>query len=311
MTGTDSIYQAITDRIIKKIEAGTIPWQKPWTAAAGVPRNIVSKKPYQGVNVLILSTTEFSSPWWITFKQAKELGGNISKGSKSEIIVFFKRYEKTDGNGEFVYDENGRQRIGFVLRYSRVFNLEQTEGIKSPQGDLPSLEATINDGDTGAIAKAKAIVESARLCPITNGGSLPFYNPSRDRIVMPPIRAFKSLAAYYHTLFHEMTHATAHPSRLDRKSDNRGESYAAEELVAEIGASFLSNTAGILSEIEFENSAAYLAGWLKALKDDRKLIVHAASAAQKAADFILGSVLAPTVPAEDGQDSTQANLAAV
>jgi antirestriction protein ArdC len=125
---------------------------------------------------------------------------------------------------------------------------------------------------------------------------------------MPQISVFKTPAAYYHTLFHEMTHATAHPSRLYCKSGSRGESYAAEELVAEIGASFLSNTAGILSEIEFENSAAYIAGWLKALKDDRKLIVQAASAAQKAADFILEPTLASVVPAEDGQDPTQATV---
>ena len=175
---------------------------------------------------------------------------------------------------------------------------------------VPDARAVIEDEaiDGDAIAKAKAIVENARLCPIINGGSLPFYSLSRDQIVMPKTSAFKTLAAYYHTLFHEMVHATDHPSRLDRKSGGRGESYAKEELIAEIGASFLSNTAGILSEIEFENSAAYVAGWLKALKDDRKLIVHAASAAQKAADFILRPILTPMVLAEDDQNPTHVNL---
>jgi antirestriction protein ArdC len=139
--------------------------------------------------------------------------------------------------------------------------------------------------------KAKTIVENARLCPITNGGLIAAYSLSRDRIEMPKISAFKTPAAYYHTLFHEMTHATRHPSRL-----NRNERYAAEELIAEIGAAFLANMAGILSDVEFENTAAYIAGWLKALKDDRKLIVHAASAAQKAADFILESALTPSGP---------------
>ena len=217
MTGTDSIYQAITDRIIKRIEAGAIPWQKPWTAAAGVPKNIVSRKPYRGVNVLILSTSEFSSPWWMTFKQAKELGGNVSKGSKSEIIVFFKRYEKTDANGEAVYDENGRQRTTFVLRYSRVFNLEQTEGIKTPEGAPSVIEAVIvHDVHDDAIAKAKAIVENGQLCPITNRRFLPFYNLSRDRIQIPRLSVFKTPGpqSLYHTLFHEMTHATGHPDQV-------------------------------------------------------------------------------------------------
>jgi antirestriction protein ArdC len=292
----DNIYQEVTDRIIAQLEKGTVPWRKPWSSAyegfSGQPQNLVSRKAYRGINSLILGTAGFDSPWWLTFNQCRELGGNIKKGSKSNLVVFFKKLNKTDAKGNPVYDNLGREVFIPLLRYSRVFNSEQCEGLTLPTSDTPIVEGDAAESDESHIAKAKKIAKEANLCPIKNGGDSASYSPTLDVIKMPKVKDFNNPATYYHTLFHEMVHATGHKSRLNRFKEDKvaaygGEDYSKEELVAEMGASFVSNIAGILDQVQFEQSAAYIANWLEALKHDHKFVVKAATAAQRAADLIL------------------------
>ena len=254
------IYEAITERFIEQLKRGTVPWQKPWFAV----QNIVSRKPYRGINALLLGSTDYQSPFWISFKQALDLGGHVKKGEKSTPVIYYKILEKRDEAGNMMVREDGRPaRIPFV-RWANVFNLDQTEGIPAP-------EITTRQNVTQPHEKAAAIVENAKLCPIHHGGFAALYSRTDDVIRIPAPTTFHSQEDYYHTLYHEMTHATGHGSRLDREGITQhakfgSDRYSKEELVAELGAAFLSNEADILDWFRFENSAAYLASWIRSLK---------------------------------------------
>ena len=271
------IYEAITERFIEQLKRGTVPWQKPWFAV----QNIVSRKPYRGINALLLGSTDYQSPFWISFKQALDLGGHVKKGEKSTPVIYYKILEKRDEAGNMVVREDGRPaRIPFV-RWANVFNLDQTEGIQAPA-------ITTSQNVTQPHEKAAAIVENAKLCPIHHAGFAALYSRKDDVIRIPAPTTFHSQEDYYHTLYHEMTHATGHGSRLDREGITQhakfgSERYSKEELVAELGAAFLSNEAGILDSVRFENSAAYLASWVQKLENDPRMIISAASQAQRAA----------------------------
>ena len=276
------IYEAITARFIEQLKRGTVPWQKPWFAV----QNIVSRKPYRGINSLLLGSTDYQSPFWITFKQALDLGGHVRKGEKSTPVIYYKILEKRDEAGNIVVREDGKPaRIPFV-RWANVFNLDQTEGIQAPA-------ITASQGMSPPREKAAAIVENARLCPIHHAGFAAFYSPTDDVIRIPAPSTFHSQEDYFHTLYHELTHASGHTSRLNREGVTQqarfgSERYSKEELIAELGAAFLSNEAGILDSVRFENSAAYLGSWIQKLENDPRMIVSAASQAQRASDFIMG-----------------------
>jgi len=276
------IYQTITDRFIDQLKKGAVPWQVPWRSV----QNIVSRKPYRGINSLLLGSAEFQSPFWLTFKQTFDLGGHVKKGAKSTPVIYYKFLEKTDAAGNPVCRDDGTpKRIPFV-RWSNVFNLDQTEGIEPPA-------ITRSQNDLLANDRAAAIVQEAKLCPIYHIGFAALYSARDDVIRIPAPATIYSPEGYYHTLFHEMTHATGHGSRLDRQGVTDpakfgSERYSKEELIAELGAAFLSNEAGILNGVQFENSAAYLNSWISKLENDQKLIVTAASQAQRSADFVLG-----------------------
>jgi antirestriction protein ArdC len=276
------IYQAITARFIAQLKRGTVPWQKPCLSV----QNIVSRKPYRGINSLLLGSAEFQSPFWLTFKQSLDLGGHVKKGEKSTPVIYYKILEKRDDAGKIVLREDGRPaRIPF-LRWANVFNLDQTEGIQAPA-------ITPSESVTQPHEKAAAIVENARLCPIHHAGFAAYYSPEDDIIRIPAPSIFRSQEDYYHTLYHEMIHASGHISRLNREGVTQhtrfgSERYSKEELIGELGAAFLSNDADILDSVRFENSAAYLASWTRKLESDPRLIVSAASQAQRASDFIRG-----------------------
>jgi antirestriction protein ArdC len=276
------IYQAITSRFVEQLKRGTVPWQKPWFGV----QNIVSRKPYRGINALLLGSTDDQSPFWITFKQALDLGGHVRKGQRSTPVIYYKILEKRDDAGNLKVRDDGRpERVPFV-RWANVFNLDQTEGIEPPV-------IAVQEGPTLPLERAAAIVENAKLCPIHHAGFAACYSPTDDVIRIPALSTFHSNEDYYHTLYHELTHASGHSSRLARKGVTQqsrfgSEPYSKEELVAELGAAFLSNHAGILESVRFENSAAYLGSWINKLENDPRLIVATASQAQKASDFVLG-----------------------
>jgi antirestriction protein ArdC len=268
---------------------GVIPWRKPWTSA-GVPRNLVSKKPYRDVNVFLLSASKNVSPFWLTFRQANELGGHVRKGEESTVVVFWK-VEDSDTKAQELDTEESKEKTPrrFLLRYYRVFNLEQCELPQSVLDKLPKIERYEHD----PIEAAERIIAGMPNAPeIQHGGSKAFYSSLTDRITLPPRELFISAEEFYGTAIHECCHASGAVKRLNRPSITEAAPfgspvYSQEELIAEMGAAFLCAEAGI-SPAVIDNQAAYVAGWLAKLRGDRKLLVHAAAQAQRAADFILG-----------------------
>ena len=273
------IYEQITDRIITLLSQGTVPWQKPWKAHTGLPRNLVSQKPYRGINVFLLLAMSYESPFWLTFRQALQLGGNVRKGEKSCPIVFWKQTTIDD-------KESGEPQKIPLLRFYHVFNVAQCDGLKFT---AEPVEAEIK-----AIIKPDEIVAHMPQRPvIKHGMASAFYWPREDYVGLPVRERFERAESYYATLFHELVHATGHESRLNRstlteKAGFGSNPYCKEELIAEMGAAFLCGQTEI-AERTIDNSAAYLKGWLEQLRNDKTLIVQAAAQAQKAADFILGN----------------------
>jgi len=273
-----TVYEIITNQILAALEQGEVPWRKPWRVLP--PANLITKKPYRGINVFLLGFAGYGSQYWLTFNQAKQLGGNIRRGEHGTKIVFWKfdtrETETPDGEVE--------ERKFAFLRYFTVFNLEQTEGLKALL-DLPP---------AFPIESAESIVRGMPDPPAFEQDSRASYIPSQDTVTMPSRTAFGSQEEYYSTLFHELTHATGHAKRLGRDGFEApqqfgSESYSKEELIAEMGSAMLCGVAGI-EQNTLANSAAYLKSWIARLKADSKLVISAASAAQKAADYIRGIV---------------------
>ena len=270
------VYQIITDRIIALLESGTVPWHRPWKGGSEAPRNFMSRKVYRGINLFLLNATRFASPYWLTFKQVQTLNGQVKKGEKSFPVVFWKILEE---------EENGETKKIPFLRYHSVFNVLQCEGIT-----LPAPPG--NNGEFHPIKKCEEVVANMPRRPaIEHGNGCACYSSQRDTVSIPEANTFESSEAYYGVLFHELTHATGHVSRLNRKEitdpNTFGSNpYSREELVAEMGAGFLSGHCEIENRT-LDQSASYIQTWLERLRNDRKLVVHAAAHAQKACDFIL------------------------
>lgn len=277
MTDKVSVYDIITEKIIKKLDEGTVPWRKPWTAASQ-PRNVESNRPYTGINVLLLACEGYASPYWATWNQIKKFGGNVKKGEASTVVIFWKL-----GESKTEKDDNGKPQKFAMLRYFRVWNLEQTENVKVPKRPADAVR------ESSPIEAAEAIIKGYPNCPKIKNGISATYNPDTDVITVPTREEHHSDAEYYSTWFHEAGHSTGHKSRLAREFGKRfgDHDYGREELTAEMTAAFLCNEAGIeLPTIG--NQAAYIASWKATIKADTQAVVKAASAAQKAADHILG-----------------------
>lgn len=274
-----SVYKIVTDEIIKKLDAGVVPWQQTWTG--GVPQNLVSRRPYEGINAVMLALSEYSSPYWLTMKQCNDLGGKIRKGEKSTIVCFWKKLESAKKKEE-KKDEEGKSF--FVLRYYRVFNVAQCEGIDvpgevtQPIGKLEACEAIVDGYDESP--------------PIEWNAGRASYNPKEDKVYMPNRDTFKDAENAYAVLFHELAHSTGAACRLNREGVT-GEirfgspTYSNEELIAEFASAFLCGITGIAPAI-MDNSASYIASWKRRLQEDSKLLIHAAAKAQKAANYIQG-----------------------
>ncbi len=278
------VYQVVTDRIINMLEQGTAPWRKPWTGGSdGMPANLISKKAYTGINPFLLCAAPFDSRWWLTYKQAQDLGGHVKKGEKGSPIVFCKTYQKEVKSSD---SSESRLETRVAVRYYTIFNVEQCEGIDYT---APQIKTFPENQQIEA-------AEQIQLCmprrpSVEFGGSAAYYVPSTDRVKIPSLDRFERPQEFYSILFHELAHSTGHESRLNRPSvveqHRFGDAvYSKEELIAEMTAAFLCAHYGIENQT-LDNSAAYIQGWIKTLHSDKKLAVQAAAQAQKAANYIL------------------------
>lgn len=296
-----NVYDRVTHKIIADLEQGVRSWQKPWSgdnAATRIMRPLRHNgEAYNGVNVLLLWDAAlrggYQNPTWMTFKQAEAYGAHVRKGEKSSFIVYADKITKLEADS--VTGADVERHIPFMRGYN-VFNVEQIEGLPErflirPDAltETPLIERLVSVDDfmtnTGAV--------------IRHGGGRAYYAEGSDHIQMPSFDAFKDAESYYATLAHETTHWTKHKSRLDRDFGRvvwGDEGYAKEELVAEIGAAFLCADLGITPEIR-EDHAAYIDHWLKALKNDKKLIFTAAAHATRAVEFMKARQPVLPVPA--------------
>ena len=295
-TAKPSIYQVVTNRILENLKKGIVPWQKPWQAptypGGSFPRNFCTGKPYRGVNILLLWSMPYSAPFWLTFKQAQELGGAVRKGEKGTQIVFYKQLKGKAKEGEEQPEESSDERGGrspFVLTYYTVFNVEQCDGLKLPEL-LPAAEPNDLEIDETSEALVKGWEDKPQLELTSATQHRAYYRPATDSVHMPARFRFADTSLYYATLFHELVHSTGHEGRLNRifGASFGDDLYSKEELVAETGAAFLCAIAGIATENTTSNTTAYIHNWIQRLEGDNRLIVHAAAAAQKAVDMITG-----------------------
>ena len=279
------LYQEITNRIIAEMEKGSIPWNKPWLSVGGCISHVTGK-PYSLLNQLMLE----KPGEYITFKQALEEGGHVKKGEKSKPVVFWKILDKKDESGNVVIDpDTGEVEKVYFLRYYSVFHIDQCEGI-TPRWNKPLPQNTLQPDQQAEQIIADYVQRSGvRFKPQLSNQA--YYAPALDLVVVPELKQYKYPSEYYSTAFHELTHSTGHHSRLNRINDIAAfgtETYSKEELVAELGSVFLCHSCGLESIGTFRNSTAYLQGWLHHLRDDKKLIVSAATKAEKAVKLILG-----------------------
>lgn len=290
-----NVYQMVTDRIIAQMEKGIIPWHKPWHGILGnrtsedCAVSYESGRPYSLLNQFLLGEPgEYS-----TFNQIKARGGMIRKGEKCRMVVFYTQITKED---ETRTDADGNPKVVSipVLRYYNVWNINQCDGLEprwngGKQPEEPKAEPL--EAAEAIVAGYMASENHPKMEVKISDRA--FYRPATDEVVVPMLSQYDDAAEYYSTAFHELTHSTGHASRLNRKGVTGAaafgsETYSKEELVAEIGAAMLVSHAGIPAERAFKNSVAYLQSWLRALKNDNKMIVWAASRAEAAAKYILG-----------------------
>lgn len=283
------VYQEVTDKIVAALESGVAPWHKPWSASA--PEGVLPVRPirangvpYNGVNVVLLwceqSARGYASNQWMTFKQALELKGCVRKGERGTMVVYADRAVKTRRNDATGEDETFA--IPFMKAYT-VFNVAQVDGLPArfyaPVSAPVLREHERNAAVDGFVAATGAV--------IGHGGDRAFFAPGPDRVQMPHLGQFDDAASYYATLLHELTHWSGHERRLNRVYGKRfgDEAYAAEELVAELGAAFLCADLQVSAEPRADH-ASYIASWLKSLRNDKRCIFTAASMAQRAADYL-------------------------
>ncbi|SEN20792.1 ArdC family protein [Halomonas caseinilytica] len=292
------IYQAVTDRIVAQLEQGTIPWVKPWNSSgkpepALTPRNAVTGRPYNGINVVLLwsaaAENGYTQDRWLTFKQAKEAGGSVKKGETSTLACFYKPMKKPklddDGNQELDEEGNPKEERFAILRGFNLFNIDQCEGLPdeiTEPGSSSEVAFSPHDEAEHVMASSGVAIEHVE-------GNKAFYTPALDRIRLPARHQFDLAERYYSTALHELVHSTGHQKRLAREGivafDGFGSpSYAREELVAELGMAYLCGQLGIAGELQ---DASYIANWIAALREDKRAIFNASGHAREAAEFLL------------------------
>jgi len=286
-TDRTNLYDEVTSRIISELEAGRVPWVQPWgrggRTGPGLPRNALTGRTYSGVNVLILwgavMAQGYPSQSWLTFKQARDAGGAVRKGEQGTSVVYADRFTPESEKERARQTGDEAKAVPFLKRFT-VFNVAQCKDLRPGLADDP---APLPDRQIVPLAEA---VIAASGVDFHIGGDRAFYVPSLDFVAVPPQPAFFEQINYYRTCLHELTHATGHASRLGRDLTNSfgSKDYAREELIAEMGSAFLCAALGIEPTVRH---ADYLASWLELLREDNRAIFRAASAASKAADWIL------------------------
>jgi antirestriction protein ArdC len=284
------LYEEVTRRIISEMEAGRFPWVQPWGrvdggagVAPGLPRNALTARPYSGINILILWGAVIECGWpsqgWLTFRQALQAGGSVRKGERGTTVVYADRFTPATEKARAREAGDEAKAIPFLKRFT-LFNVAQCEGLRP---GLAADPAPLPEREIVAVAEA---VIAASGVDFRIGGDKAFYVPAHDFVQVPPQPAFFVAVNYYRTALHELTHATGHVTRLDRKLMNGlgGKDYAREELVAEMGSAFLCAALGIMPTVRH---ADYLAHWLALLNEDNRAIFRAASHASRAADWLL------------------------
>ena len=279
--GKMDIHQQVTDQILAAMESARTSGRRLWDSQPSLPLNLTTGKPYSGVNIIILwgaaLSRGYTSPYWLTYKQSADKGGQVRKGEHGTHCVFYKPWESQETNHETGEVET---KTGAVLKSFTVFNLDQVDGIEAPaREERPAFQA-IEDAERLLRASPARIIE---------GGTQAFYRPATDTIHLPAREAFISPEAFYSVALHEATHSTGHASRLARDFSGRfgTEAYAFEELIAEMGSAFLNADLGIIGST-LQDHADYLAHWTKILREDKKAILTAAAQASKAHAFIKG-----------------------
>lgn len=275
------IESKLTALVIDQLRNGKVPWLTPWATDGYLPTSLQTGKPYNGINRFLLSMLGgiYSRPLWVTFLQAKQLGGTVRKGERGVPIVYYNRVKKTDL-------ETGESYTIPLLRLSTVFNVDQCSDIQIPAKFLVKREPV------AVLDAVQTLLDKYTSKPpiYYTTGDRAYYVPMLDSITLPTLEQFKSPADYAHTLAHELTHSTGHASRLNRKNSEPAPFgspvYAKEELVAEIGAVMVLSELGM--NIDMTQNASYLAGWLGALENDTSMLLTASAQAQKACDYMLG-----------------------
>jgi len=284
MVSQAEIREAVTNKIVAALKSGAVPfWRQMWAKSehSGRPTNAVSGKSYRGINQLLLSLSGHGSKYWATYNQWKSLGGQVRRGEKGTTAILYKPIKKTKIN------DVGEEEVSSfpLMRSFHVFHLSQIDGDLKQFRDTPRPDSETTFQEFGPAEEVFAATGS----DLRFGGDRAFYSPSSDYIQMPQKEAFKNETSYYSVLAHETVHWTGHENRLNRlKKFARfgSESYAVEELVAELGAAFLSTELGLPQSDDLSNVTAYLGHWLKVLERDHTAIFTAASAASKGVDFI-------------------------
>lgn len=288
MSGQD-VRSDVTERIMAQLEAGRIPWRQPWKSTVGQPQSI-DGRPYRGINALLLGMSGYGDPRWGTFNAIRRHGGRVRKGEKSTVVVLWKPFVTVD-------KETGERVRRLMLRYFRVFNVEQADGLNlKPLDRIAPLEP-----DEVSTAVQRVLDEYVDGPTVHYGGDA-WYDPQVDVINLPELARFESSSRFATTAFHEAIHSTGHSSRLARDEVVHGgrfgsPDYSREELVAEMGAAMTAALLGI--EVDYPQSGSYIKGWLQALDNDKGLIISAAARAQHAVDRLLG--LDP--PKQEGDES--------
>ena len=295
MEARKNVYQMVTDRIVEMMNNGLIPWQKPWhgpkgkESTEGKAFSYVTRRAYSVINQWLLG----EPGEYLAFKQIQERGGQIIKGEKSRIVVFFTKHEYVKKD-----EETGEEKLASypILKYYNVWHINQTTGIESKlTADATEPEpATVTDATADAIIEGYLMREAALKFQNNKPSNRAYYSPSEDKVVVPMPEQYDVLAEYYSTTFHELVHSTLKASRCDREAENKdsffgNHEYSREELVAEMGAAMLCSVTGVENTKSLKNSVAYIQSWIRSLKNDPKMIVWASSRAEKAATYIFGN----------------------